>query len=156
MIKKKSRWRSPRRPASAETFSRSSSAAGGRWAGVSASRTSVTDTAWRRRWRSISCFFCSSRRRHTSLTCDWSSDVCSSDLPGPSGFPIQPPQVFKEKLLGWVGVEEIVHELIVADAPDLIASQPAQSLRADGEGRVFARLGAHRSHSLHGSYHAYR
>src|SRR5690242_21021863 len=30
------------------------------------------------------CFFCffffSSRRRHTRLTCDWSSDVCSSDL----------------------------------------------------------------------------
>src|SRR5690242_14533996 len=24
-------------------------------------------------------FFFSSRRRHTSLTCDWSSDVCSSD-----------------------------------------------------------------------------
>src|SRR5690242_21479637 len=30
-------------------------------------------------------FFFSSRRRHTSLTCDWSSDVCSSDLSlGPS------------------------------------------------------------------------
>src|SRR4051812_50218507 len=31
---------------------------------------------------SISCFFFffSSRRRHTRLTCDWSSDVCSSDL----------------------------------------------------------------------------
>src|SRR6266571_8504162 len=28
------------------------------------------------------CFFCSSRRRHTRLTCDWSSDVCSSDLAG--------------------------------------------------------------------------
>src|SRR5580698_10636184 len=27
-------------------------------------------------------FFFSSRRRHTSLTCDWSSDVCSSDLAG--------------------------------------------------------------------------
>src|SRR6267142_5845885 len=27
-------------------------------------------------------FFFSSRRRHTRLTCDWSSDVCSSDLPG--------------------------------------------------------------------------
>src|SRR5713101_9352527 len=26
-------------------------------------------------------FFFSSRRRHTILTCDWSSDVCSSDLP---------------------------------------------------------------------------
>src|SRR5690242_9869098 len=28
------------------------------------------------------CFFFSSRRRHTRLTCDWSSDVCSSDLVG--------------------------------------------------------------------------
>src|SRR6266480_3909851 len=28
-------------------------------------------------------FFFSSRRRHTRLTCDWSSDVCSSDL-GPT------------------------------------------------------------------------
>src|SRR3954449_12694123 len=25
-------------------------------------------------------FFFSSRRRHTRLSCDWSSDVCSSDL----------------------------------------------------------------------------
>src|SRR5690242_21297508 len=29
-------------------------------------------------------FFFSSRRRHTRLTCDWSSDVCSSDLAGAS------------------------------------------------------------------------
>src|SRR5438132_7300145 len=28
-------------------------------------------------------FFFSSRRRHTRSLCDWSSDVCSSDLPGP-------------------------------------------------------------------------
>src|SRR5690242_21139704 len=28
----------------------------------------------------LSYFFFSSRRRHTRLTCDWSSDVCSSDL----------------------------------------------------------------------------
>src|SRR6267142_113913 len=27
-------------------------------------------------------FFFSSRRRHTILTCDWSSDVCSSDWDG--------------------------------------------------------------------------
>src|SRR2546430_6001242 len=37
----------------------------------------------------ICCFFFSSRRRHTRFDCDWSSDVCSSDLlqdgnPGPS------------------------------------------------------------------------
>src|SRR5438477_694446 len=31
-------------------------------------------------------FFFSSRRRHTRLTCDWSSDVCSSDL-NSIGFP---------------------------------------------------------------------
>src|SRR5207237_2871142 len=28
----------------------------------------------------ISLFFFSSRRRHTRFKCDWSSDVCSSDL----------------------------------------------------------------------------
>src|SRR6476661_5493054 len=28
-------------------------------------------------------FFFSSRRRHTAFKCDWSSDVCSSDLPLP-------------------------------------------------------------------------
>src|SRR5256886_9633263 len=28
----------------------------------------------------VSCFFFSSRRRHTIFDCDWSSDVCSSDL----------------------------------------------------------------------------
>src|SRR5437588_3458406 len=28
----------------------------------------------------VICFFFSSRRRHTRSLCDWSSDVCSSDL----------------------------------------------------------------------------
>src|SRR4051812_50004595 len=32
-------------------------------------------------------FFFSSRRRHTRLTCDWSSDVCSSDLSGEDSAP---------------------------------------------------------------------
>src|SRR2546430_10513746 len=32
-------------------------------------------------WMSVAlCFFFSSRRRHTRFDCDWSSDVCSSDL----------------------------------------------------------------------------
>src|SRR5256886_5350861 len=31
--------------------------------------------------RSLLFFFFSSRRRHTRFDCDWSSDVCSSDLP---------------------------------------------------------------------------
>src|SRR5256886_1290097 len=32
-------------------------------------------------------FFFESRRRHTSFDCDWSSDVCSSDLAPPVGVP---------------------------------------------------------------------
>src|SRR5438034_2188941 len=31
-------------------------------------------------WLMFFCFFFSSRRRHTRSLCDWSSDVCSSDL----------------------------------------------------------------------------
>src|SRR2546430_11253588 len=30
--------------------------------------------------RAVVAFFFSSRRRHTRFDCDWSSDVCSSDL----------------------------------------------------------------------------
>src|SRR2546430_4071421 len=43
----------------------------------------VTKTAWSAA-SSVVCssefFFFSSRRRHTRFDCDWSSDVCSSDL----------------------------------------------------------------------------
>src|SRR5438132_5761378 len=36
-------------------------------------------------------FFFSSRRRHTRSLCDWSSDVCSSDLAGGEGGDPRPP-----------------------------------------------------------------
>src|SRR5438034_3630107 len=35
-------------------------------------------------------FFFSSRRRHTRSLCDWSSDVCSSDLLGPTILHLRP------------------------------------------------------------------
>src|SRR2546430_12928921 len=36
---------------------------------------------WRCAWSFMPlCIFFSSRRRHTIFDCDWSSDVCSSDL----------------------------------------------------------------------------
>src|SRR2546430_6274401 len=43
--------------------------------------------AWTRATRVVSCvfFFFSSRRRHTRFDCDWSSDVCSSDLMAEDG-----------------------------------------------------------------------
>src|SRR6266571_2780228 len=52
-------------------------------------------------------FFFSSRRRHTRLTCDWSSDVCSSDLVGR----LQRNKV--RHLVGWV---DLIHSL---DRPEL-------------------------------------
>src|SRR6266702_4913418 len=39
----------------------------------------------KRRYAESSCFFVSSRRRHTRWPRDWSSDVCSSDLPARDG-----------------------------------------------------------------------
>src|SRR5260370_23032005 len=38
-------------------------------------------------WKDEGYFFFSSRRRHTRFKCDWSSDVCSSDL---DAQPVQP------------------------------------------------------------------
>src|SRR2546430_13676078 len=41
------------------------------------------DSDWLLLWHAVCCFF-SSRRRHTIFDCDWSSDVCSSDLGWPT------------------------------------------------------------------------
>src|SRR2546430_9770715 len=43
-------------------------------------------------------FFFSSRRRHTRFDCDWSSDVCSSDLYGVSAAVRRNPWVDRERL----------------------------------------------------------
>src|SRR3989304_8511956 len=39
-------------------------------------------------WRILFCFVFSSRRRHTRCSRDWSSDVCSSDLPRDEAGPV--------------------------------------------------------------------
>src|SRR5256886_10394680 len=50
-------------------------------------------------------FFCSSRRRHTRFDCDWSSDVCSSDLGGTPATETRPdPQRLAETVHGRVAV----------------------------------------------------
>src|SRR6267143_6896456 len=43
-------------------------------------------------------FFFSSRRRHTSWNCDWSSDVCSSDLHGVVRLEQLAPGVFEHEV----------------------------------------------------------
>src|SRR5438477_6255968 len=54
----------------------------GPWLPQLLSRLGLWFTLWRKFCSFF--FFFSSRRRHTKLTCDWSSDVCSSDLAGTS------------------------------------------------------------------------
>src|SRR5688572_22492515 len=43
-------------------------------------RVDVIGARVEERLGALVCFFFSSRRRHTRFDCDWSSDVCSSDL----------------------------------------------------------------------------
>src|SRR2546430_6519983 len=55
-------------------------------------------------------FFFSSRRRHTRFDCDWSSDVCSSDLIGKRGAEVDKLRDELAQLTGkevGINVEEI-------------------------------------------------
>src|SRR6266480_805431 len=89
-------------------------------------------------------FFFSSRRRHTRLTCDWSSDVCSSDLllfrPQPFGahriqrlfrlaepFPLTPaefPELAPFLERGWTGAA-----VPIATSSEVLASLKIISMR---------------------------
>src|SRR5256885_6268027 len=51
-------------------------------------------------------FFFSSRRRHTRLQGDWSSDVCSSDLASSSGSSAR--SSTRSPLAGWVNFSRIL------------------------------------------------
>src|SRR5205085_4072331 len=57
---------------------------------------------WLRRTVYFLIFFFSSRRRHTRFDCDWSSDVCSSDLKrSRECYPLPHPRdLFRQRLLG--------------------------------------------------------
>src|SRR5438034_9663448 len=59
----------------------------------------------------VVCFF-SSRRRHTRSLCDWSSDVCSSDL-----------SVVEDRL---VHVERLVEPAEAVASPDPLEDRPGQ------------------------------
>src|SRR5256885_6898313 len=70
------------------------------------------------------CFFFSSRRRHTRLQGDWSSDVCSSDLTGCSSrqfigaTPIVNPAD---------GTVYVVAERLVVNDPNCVGTPPVRS-----------------------------
>src|SRR5256885_7491894 len=84
---------------------------------------------WKRRYTNIDprkYFFFSSRRRHTRLQGDWSSDVCSSDL----------------------GDERLGHRALIPLAVRLRAQLVAAHVRHEALGRV-ARSGVHRAEHSH-------
>src|SRR2546430_13623774 len=73
------------------------------------------------------CFFFSSRRRHTRFDCDWSSDVCSSDL-------------------ALVGHSEVALDGVLADHVRVrIARLAAQDCRQLDLGSVVVRMIGHDS-----------
>src|SRR5690625_6676060 len=88
----------------------------------------------------MSLFFFSSRRRHTRWPRDWSSDVCSSDLPGPKDREAQ-------RRLGWgVGSDPDVPQHLAefaCPAPAVLAEELLQ-LGRGGVGSV-ARSEEHTS-----------
>src|SRR2546430_16806054 len=74
-------------------------------------------------------FFFSSRRRHTRFDCDWSSDVCSSDLTGGTLIQLETTQP--------VGTERIRSALDAAGIRDA----EIQQFGGANEYKVQARLG---------------
>src|SRR5690242_20759352 len=86
-------------------------------------------------------FFFSSRRRHTRLTCDWSSDVCSSDLveaavaAGAHEFIERLPRGYAthvgelgQKLSGGERQRIALARAFLRDAPLLILDEPTSSV----------------------------
>src|SRR5437868_8669348 len=82
------------------------------------------------RGKSACAFFFSSRRRHTRSKRDWSSDLCSSDLNGPTSW-----------ILGLVGMQSERFRKVTLTSKEiegLTAQNPRHSF--DGDGRLL-RLG---------------
>src|SRR5205085_4565596 len=62
-------------------------------------------------------FFFSSRRRHTRFDCDWSSDVCSSDLDGCGKKAVQEEIIPFDGCANGAGTEDREHTPYTSVAP---------------------------------------
>src|SRR5256886_8922939 len=86
-------------------------------------------------------FFFSSRRRHTRFDCDWSSDVCSSDLSfsddpaklgAPSGFTLQVRDILPSAGAGFV----VALAGDIMTMPGLSKSPAAERIRVHPDGTI--------------------
>src|SRR2546430_9577667 len=102
-------------------------------------------------------FFFSSRRRHTRFDCDWSSDVCSSDLEAAvHALPLEVDGelilaacglMAAEQLGALLGQEAHGHEPVLTavreeDVREGRREDRAEAVLAEGPDRVFARRAA--------------
>src|SRR5262249_59896626 len=83
------------------------------------------------------CFFFSSRRRHTRLVSDWSSDVCSSDLL--SQYPtLRAKHVEQRRILGELAAEiddaAVGHRAVAGAAIRFEACKRSEERRVGKEG----------------------
>src|SRR5437588_10703364 len=89
-------------------------------------------------------FFFSSRRRHTRSLCDWSSDVCSSDLERPPGLAetghFFPPHLIELRTLDQLRTEEFGPILHLARYRSGELPQVLEAIRSTGFGLT---LGVH-------------
>src|SRR5690606_40468545 len=93
----------------------------------------------------LSCFFFSSRRRHTRFSRDWSSDVCSSDLARVDADRARPhlrPVVHREHRLDREALEQAILDHGLGAGKPLLARLEDQHRRAvelAGFGQVTGR-----------------
>src|SRR5205807_2793532 len=92
--------------------------------------------------RSQPWFFFSSRRRHTRLQGDWSSDVCSSDLTLYAYLALRF-QALKEprKPQGEVGIQGVLDELAGENCQGDVENRQAEIGRASCRERVWVLVG---------------
>src|SRR2546430_12151979 len=84
-------------------------------------------------------FFFSSRRRHTRFDCDWSSDVCSSDLPADDGtFSLKDVPTGKHRLVAWhmsAGFFRKAVHVLPGGGGDIVISMRSEERRVGKECR---------------------
>src|SRR6266571_8779412 len=85
-------------------------------------------------------FFFSSRRRHTRLTCDWSSDVCSSDLDRDGCDAALPDADVARRVQARLRVE---HAPAREDEIERLAPRPSPARRERDHGKENRDVGRH-------------
>src|SRR2546430_10044515 len=84
-------------------------------------------------------FFFSSRRRHTRFDCDWSSDVCSSDLFGMSTLAVDSDELVAPVQVNTTDTEQLFSPSAVAHREREHRAVAVRPQRAEQIGRASCR-----------------